>query len=136
MPENQIVYGGLTFNFVSAGGNIDLPGMTLEAIEKRGVDGVAFLENAFRAEPSPIYLRVLVSSYAALQQAVADMKNLQGTQVTFYDATGLSYSGVVITNTRHTNTRRVLNATWLGTHYASGYMATFSMTMHYPYGSF
>lgn len=136
MPANQITNGFGTWNFVSIKGYPDLPGMQLAAIEKRGYSGLAFLEEAFRAEPTPIYCQTLVETALQKTQAIAQVKNLQGTQVTLYDACGDAYVGLVMKRVVHVRSTFVLRPQWLGVSYASGYRLQFSMVVQYPYGSF
>lgn len=136
MPSNRLANAFGTWDFISLKGHPDLPGMQVEPITKRGVGGVAFLEEAFRAEPTPIYLHGLVETLPQLAVALSDMKNLQGTQVSLYDSSGQLYNGVVITNVRHIRNKFVLKPSWLNVSYASGWRFTHSMIVHYPYTSF
>lgn len=136
MPSNRIVYGASTWDFISIGSHPDLPGMNLKTIKRTGVSGRAYKEMDFDAEPTPIYLRAHALNFADAMDWIANMKNLQGTQVTLWDSTGQPYSGVVIESMRHTMTQAVTTAVWLGASLGAGYRLNFSAVVTYPYGSF
>lgn len=136
MPSNRINYGLFNWDFITCKGFPDLPGRKLKTIQKQGVNGRAFKQMEYDADPTPIYCTALVNTFAQAVQWVADMKNLQGLQVTFYDATGQSYTGVVIESVRHIRTKYVLNPQWGPLSYSSGYKVTHALIMTYPYGSF
>lgn len=136
MPNNRIVRGASTWNFVKISGNPDLPGMELEAIEKHGVDGVAFREMQFRADSTPLYLQGIGVNFADMQLFVANMKNLQGTQVLLYTATGLSYNGVAIEKVTLLSTKACHVQQWLGVSFPNSYRIQWQFTVRYPYGSF
>ena len=61
MAYNRIQNGFGTWDFIEISGHPDLPGQQLKAIEKDGVDGVAFKEMEFRAAPTSLYLRGLAT---------------------------------------------------------------------------
>jgi len=135
MPNNRIVYGLSYWDFISIKGYPDLPGMKLKTIEKDGVDGAAFLEMHFSADPTPLYCHALVETEVQMNQFVADLKNLQGTNVTLYDAVNYPHD-VVITSVRRTSTKRVTKPTWGGVSYSNGYKMTFALIVRNPNGSF
>lgn len=136
MAKNRIVYGLSTFDFIEISGHPDLPGRELKAIHKDGVDGVAFKEMEFVAKPSSLYLRGLATNFADLQLFIANVKNLQGTQVTIYTSTEVQYDGVVILNTTHNGSKFLSLAQWGGTTYTNCYEVRWQITVQYPYGSF
>lgn len=136
MPRNRIVYGLTTWDFIEISGHPDLPGQTLKTIQKDGVDGVAFKEMAFTAQPTSMYLRGLAINYADLQLFIANVKNLQGCQVSIYTSTETLYNGVVILNTTHNSTKFLSLAQWGANTYTNCYEIRWQMTVQYPYGSF
>ena len=136
MPANRIVYGVSYWDFIEIKGHPDLPGQTLKTIRKDGVDGVAFKEMEFSANPTPLYLRGLAVDAADMQLFIANVKNLQGTQVTIYTSSGIYYTGVVITSVTHNSTKRLHTAMWNGTEYPNSYEIQWQITVQYPYGSF
>jgi hypothetical protein len=136
MPNNRIQYGSSVWNFVRMEGHPDLPGQHLISVEKDGVDGVAFVESEFRADPTPIYLMgIAVNDYDKLL-FIANMKNLQGTQVSLYTADGTAYHGVVITASKLISCKFQLVCQWLGVTFLNSYKLTWQLTVRYPYGSF
>lgn len=136
MPANRIVYGSYTWDFIEISGQPDLPGMNLKAIEKDGVDGVAFKEMEFKANSSPLYLRGLAVNLADAQLFIANIKNLQGTQITLYTATGLQYNGLVVESVTHNSTKYLHVAQWGAYTYPASYEIQWQMVVRYPYGSF
>ena len=136
MPVNRIEFGAWAWDFVRISGYPDLPGQNLIKVEKDGVDGVAFIESEFRAESTPIYPVALAVNAADMQTWVANMKNLQGTQVLLYTATGLSYNGVVIERVSHLGAKYQGQALWYGGVFPNSYLLRWEMTVRYPYGSF
>jgi len=136
MAYNRIVFGSYTWDFLEISGHPDLPGQQLKAIEKDGVDGVAFKEMEFRAAPTSIYLRGLAVDAADMQLFIANMKNLQGTQVQLWTSAGLYYNGVVILNVTHNSSKFLHVAQWGATSYPNSWEIKWQMTVQYPYGSF
>lgn len=136
MPYNRITNGFGTWDFVEISGHPDLPGQQLKAIEKDGVDGVAFKEMAFSARATPLYLRGLATDAADLQLFIANMKNLQGTQATIYTSSGIAYNNVVIENVTHNSSKLLYVAQWQGTTFSYPWEVKWQMTVRYPYGSF
>jgi len=136
MAYNRIVFGSYTWDFLEISGHPDLPGQQLKAIEKDGVDGVAFKEMEFRAAPTSIYLRGLAVDAADMQTFIANMKNLQGTQVQLWTSAGLYYNGVVILNVTHNSSKFLHVAQWGATSYPNSWEIKWQMTVQYPYGSF
>ena len=136
MPANRITNAFGTWDFVEIKGHPDLPGQELKAIEKDGVDGVAFKEMQFSADPTPLYLKALAVSPADLLLWIANMKNLQGTQATLYTSTGVLYTGIIIRKSTHNSTKYLHAALWNGAVVSPAYEVQFQMTVQYPYGSF
>ena len=136
MPVNRIVYGSSFWDFIEISGHPDLPGQTLKAIEKDGVDGVAFKEMQFSANPTPLYLRGLAVDAADLQLFIANVKNLQGTQVTLYTSSGIAYNGVVIESVTHNSSKFLHVAQWQATTFANAWEIKWQIVVRYPYGSF
>lgn len=136
MAYNRIVFGSYTWDFLEISGHPDLPGQQLKAIEKDGVDGVAFKEMEFRAAPTSIYLRGLAVDAADMQLFIANMKNLQGTQVQLWTSAGLYYNGVVILNVTHNSSKFLHVAQWGANTYPNSWEIKWQMTVQYPYGSF
>lgn len=136
MPVNRIEFQSLAWNFVSIEGEPDLPGMETEEITKRGVDGVAFVESSFQADTTPMYLTGLAVNYAEMLAWKSSMKNLQGTQVLLYTATGVPYNGLFIKKVTLLSTKYQLVASWLGGVFPDSYKLRWQIMVRYPYGSF
>ena len=138
MATNRIYHpnSGYFWDFISIKGNPDLPGMALKPIEKAGVDGIAFKEMEFRAEPTPLYLKALADDAAAATLLVSDMKNIQGTQVDVHTSSGTIYYNVVVLSSRLVHRKFVGNPIWLGVNRTSGIRLNFALVVQYPYGGF
>ena len=136
MPYNRIVYGSSFWDFIEISGHPDLPGQTLKAIEKDGVDGVAFKEMQFSANSTPLYLRGLAVDAADLQLFIANVKNLQGTQVTLYTSSGIAYNGVVIESVTHNSSKFLHVAQWQQYTFPNSWEIKWQIVVRYPYGSF
>lgn len=136
MSYNRITYGATSWDFIEISGHPDLPGRQLKAIEKDGVDGVAFKEMEFKAAPSSLYLRALATDAADMQVWIANVKNLQGTQVQLWTSAGLYYNGVVILNTTHNSSKFLHVAQWGPYSYPNSWELKWQITVQYPYGSF
>ena len=136
MPYNRITNGFGTWDFVEISGHPDLPGQELKAIEKDGVDGVAYKEMQFSARSTPLYLRGIATDAADLQLFIANMKNLQGTQATIYTSSGIAYNNVVIENVTHNSSKYLHVAQWQGVSFPNSWEVKWQITVRYPYGSF
>ena len=86
MPTyNQIYNSVFSADFIAIRGVPDLPGMRLKRIEAYGVDGYAFKENAYRAEPSLLTTFSAVDTVAQAAALEGNLKNMQGTEGVLYD---------------------------------------------------
>lgn len=136
MAYNRIQNSFGTWDFIEISGHPDLPGQQLKTIEKDGVDGVAFKEMEFRAASTSLYLRGLATDASDMQTWIANMKNLQGTQVELWTSAGLYYNGVVITNVTHNSSKFLHVAQWGPYSFSNCWELKWQMTVQYPYGSF
>ncbi len=134
MPSNRIAYSAYAWDFRKISGVPDLAGMELKRIEKAGRSGFAFKEMGFRAKSSQIYGEYLASSLALANAFVTDMKALQGTQVTIYDALGVAWPSLVVEDVTINRRQRLYMARWQGTTYSLPYKIEMQMTVTYPYG--
>ena len=136
MPYNRIVHNSSFWDFIEISGHPDLPGQELKAIEKDGVDGVAYKEMQFSAKSTPLYLRGLATDAADLALFIANVKNLQGTQSTIYTSSGIAYNGVVIESVTHNSSKVLHVAQWQATTFTNAWEVKWQMVVRYPYGSF
>ena len=136
MASNRIVFNSSVWNFVKMEGHPDLPGQKLIEVEKDGVDGVAYVESEFRSDDSAIYVMGIAVDNADRQLFIANMKNLQGTQVALYTASGDLYNGVVIKDVKLLEAKFMLVCQWLGVSFPNSWKLRWQLTVRYPYGAF
>lgn len=86
------------FTFISAEADILLPGQTVEEIDRRAVDGVAFRRMGRKASPFRIdTVKDVRNGFEAMLYR-RDWNNARGRIITFYDAFGVYLEPLVVLN--------------------------------------
>jgi len=134
MPANRIAGTSSTVDFFRLDGIPVLPGLRLKPVEKMGVDGIAFKAQGRGAQL--FQAQALAYVTGTLETAIRAIMSFEGDQVTWYDAQGMHYTGVVITKV-DIMSQQTCGLTVTGaSSSASSVRVVVRINGIYPYGSF
>lgn len=136
MPNDRIVFGAYTWNFVSLSGNPQIPQRVLKTLQMPGVDGKAFKIMRREGSKATIQFTAVAVNLADEIAWIASMAELSGRQVQIYSSTGVSYGNQVLHEVQHVSSQKIAVGAWGATALGSdARLLTFQATTEYPYGS-